>query len=224
MAIVDVVDIAPSAAIDRLHESVFTDVGEDRVPVERILEVAHGAVGGAFRVFLVGQDNGGRDGDAEFGGEGVVEKFVVGRPPEGIVDDDGAVERGVFEVGAIERDVVGDAIDDDGVGRGLVEVDGAGFNELGVDAVDIAGIDVFDERAGKTVFHAEQDTDFFHPLDLRGGLRDGWGKSQNDVNSVRQAIWTEGALFWGSERGKAVRYQRTKRTNSHPVHRRFTDS
>ena len=67
--------------------------------------------------FLCGQDDGGRHGDAEFFGERVVEKLVVGRPPEGIVDDERAVEGGVFQEGAIERNVVGDAVDDDGVAR-----------------------------------------------------------------------------------------------------------
>ena len=87
------------------------------VPVERVFEVAHGAVGGALGVSLVGQDHGGRNGDAELFGQGVVEELVVGRPPEGVVDDDGAVERGVLEEGAVEGDVVGDAVDDDGVAR-----------------------------------------------------------------------------------------------------------
>ena len=163
-AIVDVVDIAPAAAIDGLHESVFADVVENGIPVERVFEIAHGAVGGAFGVFLVRQDDGGRDGNAELCGEGVVEELVVGGPPEWIVDDDGAVERGVLEVGAVERDVVGDAVDDDGVWRGLVEVHGAGFDELGSESIDVARVDVLNERAGKAVFHAEQNADLFHAV------------------------------------------------------------
>ena len=38
------------------------------------------------------------DRDAKLRGEGVVEKFVVGAPPEGIVDDPCTGERGVLEV------------------------------------------------------------------------------------------------------------------------------
>jgi len=162
--IVDVVDIAPAAAIDGLHEAVLTDVFENRIPVERVFEIAHGALGGAFGMFLVRQDDGGRNGNAKLCGEGVVEEFVVGGPPEWIVDDDSSVECGVLEVGAIERDVVGDAVDDDRVWRGLIEVHGAGFNELGSDAIDVASVDVLDERAGKAVFHAEQNTDLFHAV------------------------------------------------------------
>jgi predicted N-acetyltransferase YhbS len=57
---------------------------------------------------------------------------------------------------------VGDAVDDDGVGRGLVEEHGAGFDEFGVDAVDVTGVNVLHERTGKAVFHAEQDADLLH--------------------------------------------------------------
>ena len=65
LAIVNVVDVAPSAAVDRLQKSVFADVGKHRVPVERIFEVAHGAFGCAFGKLLVRQDYCGRDGHAE---------------------------------------------------------------------------------------------------------------------------------------------------------------
>ena len=162
-AIVDVIDIPPSSAINRLHESVFTDVAENRVPVEWILKIAHGAVGGSFRVFLVGQDNGWRNRNAEFSGESVVEKLVVGRPPEGIVNDDGAVEGGVFEVGAVERDVVGDAVDDDGVWRRLVEVDGAGFNELGMDAGILRALMCSTSAPGKLFSMPNRTPIFFIP-------------------------------------------------------------
>ena len=123
--------------------------------------------------FLWGRMTVGGNGYAELCGQGVVEELVVGRPPEGIVDDDGSVERGVLEKGAVEGNVVGDAVDDDRVWRGLVEVHGAGFNELGLNAVDVAGIDVLDQRAGKAVLHAEQNADLFHavPPALAAALR-----------------------------------------------------
>ena len=58
-AIVDVVDVAPSTAVDGFHEAVLADVVEYGVPIEGVLEVAHGAVGGALWVDFVGQDDGG---------------------------------------------------------------------------------------------------------------------------------------------------------------------
>ena len=159
----DVVDVAPAAAVDGLHESVLADVGEDAVPVERILEVAHGAVGGALGMLLVGQDHGGRHGHAELGGERVVEELVVGRPPERIVDDDGAVERGVLEKGAVEGNVVRDAVDDDGVGRRLVEMDGAGFDELGVDASMLRALMCSTSAPGKLFSMPNRTPIFFMP-------------------------------------------------------------
>jgi hypothetical protein len=51
---------------------------------------------------FVRQQDGGRHGHAEFRRQRVVEKLVVGAPPERVVDDLGAAERGVLEVRAIE--------------------------------------------------------------------------------------------------------------------------
>ena len=92
----DVVDVAPAAAVVGFEEGGEADVVEDAVPVEGKLEVAQGALVDLRREFLVRQEDGLGDGDAEFGGEGVVEELVVGGPPEGIVDDLRAGEDGVL--------------------------------------------------------------------------------------------------------------------------------
>ena len=64
---------------------------------------------------------------------------------------------------------MGDAVDDDGVAGGAVEADSAGLNELGLNARDVAVVDVLDEGAGKAVLHAEQDADLLHAwLNLLG--------------------------------------------------------
>src|ERR1035441_7774698 len=142
LAIVDVMDVAPASAVDRFHEAVLADISEDGIPVERVFEIAHGAVGGALRMLLVGQDDRGGHGHAQLFSQRVVKEFVVGRPPEGIVDDDGSIESGVLQIGAVERNVVRDAVDNDGVARSLVEMYGAGLDKLGLNAVDVAGINV----------------------------------------------------------------------------------
>ncbi len=80
----------------------------------------------------------------------------------------------MLEVGAVEGDVVGDAVDDDGVGSGLVHVRRAGLDELGVDAVEGARVDVLDERAGKAVFHAEQNADLLHAVSLLMSRKPPW--------------------------------------------------
>ena len=162
LAIVNVVDIAPAAAVHRLQESVLAHVSKHSLPIQRIFEVAHGAVRRSLGMLLVRQDHGFGHGHAQLLRERVVEELVVGRPPEGIVDDDGSIERGMFQIGAIERDVVRDAVHDHRVGRGFIQVHGAGLHEFGPYAVQIARVDVLHQRAGKAVFHAEKDTDRLH--------------------------------------------------------------
>jgi hypothetical protein len=46
--------------------------------------------------------------------------------------------------------------------RRLIESEGAGVDEFGLNAGDAARVDVLDESAGKAVFHAKQNADFFH--------------------------------------------------------------
>ena len=72
------------------------------------------------------------------------------------------LKRGVLEEGAVEGNVVGDAVDDHRVARRPVQVDRAGLHELGLDAFDVARVDVLHQRAGKAVLHAEQNADLFH--------------------------------------------------------------
>ena len=69
---------------------------------------------------------------------------------------------GVLEPGAIEGNVVGDAVHDHRIGGRLVEAHGADFDKLRLNAVQVPGIDLLHQRAGKAVFHAEEDADPFH--------------------------------------------------------------
>ena len=95
-AVVDVEDVAPAAAVVGLEEGGKFYVVEDGLPVEGELEVAEGLFADLRWVLFVREEDGAGDGYAEFGGEGVVEKLVVGGPPEGIVDDLRAGEDRVF--------------------------------------------------------------------------------------------------------------------------------
>ena len=157
-----VVHVAPSATIHGLQKSMLSHIGEDAVPIQGIFQVAHGAAGGAFRMLLVRQDDGGRHGYAQLGGQRVVEKLVVCRPPERIVDNERAVESGMLEKGTIEGDVVGDAVHNHRVARELVKMHGAGFDKLGGHVRDVASIDVLHQGTGKAVLHAEQNADLLH--------------------------------------------------------------
>jgi hypothetical protein len=51
-------------------------------------------------------------------------------------------------------------------------VNGAGFDKFGMEAGNIAGINVLHERAGKAVFHAEQDANLFHDREPPGEVRE----------------------------------------------------
>jgi hypothetical protein len=81
------VDALPTASAEGFQKRGKTDVAEDLFPVERIDEIAHGLLGGAGRMRLCGRITVRRNGDADLRRERVVEEFVVGAPPERVVDD-----------------------------------------------------------------------------------------------------------------------------------------
>src|SRR6266436_4779891 len=156
------VHVLPAPARIRLEESGEAHIVENLLPVQRIDQVAHGLVGRALGMLVVRQDHGRRNGHAQAVSQSVVEKFVVGGPPERVVDDDGAVEFRVLQVRAIKRDVLRDAIDDDAVAAGLGHLYSAKFDELRGDALDLHAVDLFHQSRRKSIFHAEHDADLVH--------------------------------------------------------------
>ncbi len=116
-------------------------------------------------IALLREEHGLGDGDAEFGGDGIVEKFVVGGPPEGIVDDVGALQDGVLEIAAVVCDFVGDAVDDDGVFGGLIHARAAELDEFRGHAVRFAElVHLDDKRRREAVFTAAEKAYFLHGL------------------------------------------------------------
>jgi hypothetical protein len=128
-------------------------------------------------------------------GQRVVEELVVGRPPEGVVDDDGSVEGGVLEKGAVEGDVVGDAVDDDRVARGLSSAT-APVSQTRPDAVDVAGVDVLDQRAGKAVLHAKQNADLLHAELLDRDIIDAIAYAAHVDCKSRSSNYDEHVISW----------------------------
>ncbi len=164
------VDVLPAAAGERLEVGREADVVEDRLPVERVGEVAHRLLVGVGRMLMGGEEDGLRHRDADLGRQAVVEELLVGAPPEGVVDHRRSIERGVLQVGAVERDVLRDAVDDHRVSRRLALHELVDPHRLGDDAVDPLGVDAVDQRVGEGVLLAEQDADSSHcvrPLDVR---------------------------------------------------------
>ena len=89
-------DVFPAAAVKRFEESGKADVFDDTFPVNRKFEIAKRFRRDVVDVFFLRQKNRFRNRHAEFGGEAKVEKFVVRRPPERIVDDIRSFERETF--------------------------------------------------------------------------------------------------------------------------------
>ena len=55
-----------------------------------------------------------------------------------------------------------DAVDDDGIAGGGGHVDAADADELSLNAFDLHRVDAINERAGKGIFHSEQNTNLLH--------------------------------------------------------------
>ena len=149
---------APAAAVERLDERRQADVLDDAFPIKRILEIAKRLSNDAFFVFLLRQQNRLRHGDAQISRQRVVEKLVVGVPPEWIVDDLRSGEHGALQVSSIERHIVRDSIDDDVVRAGLGHPHAAEFDVLSRDA-GVAFVDLVDESLRKSTFAADKYAD-----------------------------------------------------------------
>ncbi len=88
---VDLVDILPAAAPRIFQNGRQPGVGDDGVPVQRVVEVAQALADDAFRVRLHGQHDGLGRRNPQARDQARPEKFVVGAPPEGVVDAVGAL-------------------------------------------------------------------------------------------------------------------------------------
>src|SRR5258706_215392 len=161
--VVDLVDVLPAAAGIGLEDGGATNVIEEAVPIDGIIEIVQGFggdvdVGG---IAFLWEEDSLRNGNAQFRGDGVVEKLVVGG--QGIVDDVRALQNGVLEIAAVVFDFVGDAVDDYGVFGGLVHARAAELDEFGGDSVGFAKlVHPDDERRRETVFTAAEKANLLH--------------------------------------------------------------
>ena len=64
------VHIFPAAPVEGLEKCGKADVAKDGLPGKGILQVAHGALGGARRIMFVGQQHGLGDGHSQLGTQG----------------------------------------------------------------------------------------------------------------------------------------------------------
>ena len=130
----------PAAAGIRFQERGAADVIEQAVPIDGIVQIAQ-RLGIDVDIrgirFLREQHRLGNI-QAQFGGDRIIEKFVVGGPPERIVDDVGSLQHGVLQVGPVVVHFVGNAVDDHAVLRELAHFGAGEFYEFGGDAVFFA--------------------------------------------------------------------------------------
>ena len=163
VGIIQLVDVFPAAAGKRFEIGRPTDVGENRLPIERIGKVTEGAVIRVGRQGVGGKQDRLGNGDADFGRECVVKKFLVGTPPKGIVYHGAAGERFVLEPATIEGDVLRNAIDHNIVSDRFALDHLVDAHRLGLDVAAAGfGVDAFDEGGWEAVFLAKKNSDFFH--------------------------------------------------------------
>src|SRR2546425_88431 len=152
--VVDLIDVLPATPEERLQDGGTPDIVQQRVPVNRVFQIAQGLGSDVhvLRVGLLWQQHRLRDGHAELLRQRSVEEFIVGRPPKRIVDDVGALQHGVLQIAAIVGHLMRDAVDNDAVARWFADGRPAETHEFSGDAFRSAEIvDPADERRRKTV-------------------------------------------------------------------------
>ena len=93
---VDLVHVLPAAAPGVLEDSGQPDIGDDGVPVQRIVQVAQTLADDALDIRLVGQDQRSGRRDSQAGNQAGAEELVVRAPPERVVDGVRALEQRVL--------------------------------------------------------------------------------------------------------------------------------
>ena len=150
----------PSSAGVRFQKGGEAHVMENVIPIQRVNQVAHGLIGSAFGMFLVRQDHGRRNGHTQFVRQGIIEKLVIGSPPERVIDDYCSAEHSILQIGAIEGDVLRNAVYDDPIAARICHLNPTHLDELCRHAFKVHVIDPLDQGGRKRVFHSEDDADF----------------------------------------------------------------
>ena len=170
---VDDEHVLPAAARVGLQHRRQARVADQRLPVQRELEVAERPLlVDVGDVLLVGQHDRLRHRDPELARERALEELLVRLPPEGVVDDHGAHEHRALQVGAVVGHLMGDPVHEHGVVL-LGQLRGAAENrQLGADPLGrTAVVDEVEKRHRESVLASDQQADdllFRHsPFPLR---------------------------------------------------------
>ena len=114
LLVIHLVDVLPPASRKRLQDRWPADEIEQPIPIHRVFQIAQrfGVQIHIRRIALLREQDRLGNRDAKFCRDSIVEELVVGRPPEGIVDDISSFEHGMLQKAAIIFDLVGDAVHD----------------------------------------------------------------------------------------------------------------
>ena len=186
--VVHFVDVLPAATRKRLQDGGPPDVIEQPVPVHGIFQVVERFGGDihAARITLLREEHGLGDGHSQLGGHRVVEIFVVGGPPERIVDDVGSLKNGVLQIAAVILDFMRDAVDDDAISCGLAHARAAQLHHFGGHAVPGAELlDALDKSGRKAVFPPAEKANRFH---VRAPVRNGFAFDRRQFTACAEEV------------------------------------
>ena len=158
----DVINVPPTTAVYRLQERRKPNVRKHRVPIQRELQIPHRPLRRPRGIVLVRQNHRWRRGHAQLRGQRIIEKLIVRRPPERIVDHRRPVQHRMLQKRAVKRDVMRDAVHNHRPRRRPIQPDRPNLHKLRRNAVEIFPVDLFHQRARKSILHAEQHADLFH--------------------------------------------------------------
>src|SRR5467141_4689412 len=163
--VVHFVDVLPATTRKRLQDGRPPDVIEQPVPVDGIFQIVERFARDIHvaGITLLREEYGLGDGESQLGGHGVVKIFVVGCPPEWIVDDVAPLKNGVLQVTAVIFDFMRDAVDDDAVSCGLAHSRAAQLHKFRGHSIPRAELlDALDKRRRKAVFPPAEKANCFH--------------------------------------------------------------
>src|SRR5580658_10894947 len=106
LSVVEFIYILPAAAGEGLHIGGEADIAEDAIPVQGVGEVGEGFAAGVRGEVAAGEKDSLGHRDTVTDSQAVVKEFLIGAPPERVIDDGGAGEGGVLQIGPIERYVL----------------------------------------------------------------------------------------------------------------------
>src|SRR5579872_6977329 len=97
----NLVYVLPAAARIGFQESGETHIFKNLVPIQRIHQVPHRLVRRSFGMRMMGEDHCRGYCNPQLRSQRIVEKLIIRRPPERVIDNDRPAKSSILEYGAI---------------------------------------------------------------------------------------------------------------------------